>query len=428
MKRKPSSRWIAVGSASALGMLVAAFASCATNSDGDTTDPDPTVTVPEAGAAPDADAEIEASLPEAGCEPTDPGCTTEVVPCETVSLCLAPTGVESGDMLTGVWGSSTSDVWAIGSGGTILHYDGKAWARTPTGLYNTFRGIWGTGPNDVWAVASTGVIVHTGGFANGTATWENRPSPVPALLASTQLLVRSVWTSSSDDVRLGGVPFDIRTRGVTGQYWTRGDQWLRTPLADGGVTWRTVAGAPTVTSIWGSSASDVWMLGDNSAAVPHERALTFHGTPDEADAGGAVPVEHRDPLTWRAVDAQSEHTLEAVGGTSADDVWAVGQRGTIRRIGKDDDRWRKVDSPVTATLRAVWGSGPSDVWIVGDDATILHYDGTKLTPVSAQLPLGPRPNLRGVWGSGPNDVWIVGDRVALHYTGPKAGAGGKGAP
>ena len=35
--------------------------------------------------------------------------------------------------LYGVWGSSASDVFAVGDGGTILHYDGSAWSAMSSG-------------------------------------------------------------------------------------------------------------------------------------------------------------------------------------------------------------------------------------------------------------------------------------------------------
>ena len=120
---------------------------------------------------------------------------------------------------------------------------------------------------------------------------------------------------------------------------------------------------------------------------------------------------------WTPVDSQSQVALESVWGSSADDVWAVGRRGTIRRFRAGDTRWQVVESPTTETLHRVWGSGPNDVWMVGDAGTILHFDGTTITPSTALFPTEHRPTLRGVWGSGPDDVWIVGDAVALHYTG-----------
>ena len=391
-------------------LALSAFASCAENVDEAPPLEDAATAVPEASSP---DAELEAGVPDAGCDASDPSCTTELAPCETVAFCLVPTGVGYADALTAVWGTARSDVWAVGSGGTIIHYDGSEWKATPTGVQNTLHAIWGSGPDDIWVVSSTGVVLHGTGYANGTATWTNVPTPVTA---AAQAIIRTVWGSSPDDVRIGGGAFTGMINGRN----RRGDQFVKTTLADGGVGWRPLEGNPLVTSIWGSSGDDVWMAADNSAtgaATTHERGLTFHGRP--VDAG--VDASAGDRLVWTPVDAQSLHRLEALWGTSASDVWAVGAKGTIRRFTAGADRWEKIASPTEQTLRAVWGSGPNDIWIVGDGGTILHFDGAKVEASSAQLPLGPKPNLRGVWGSGPNDVWIVGDNAALHYTGAKDG-------
>ncbi|MBX3252334.1 MAG: hypothetical protein KF901_34490, partial [Myxococcales bacterium] len=167
-----------------------------------------------------------------------------------------------------------------------------------------------------------------------------------------------------------------------------------------------------VRGIWGSSATDVWMVVDNSATNPWEQGMTLHGT-------GPSAAE----LSFTPVDSRSAVGLNAVWGSSANDVWAVGELGTIRRIVAGDARWRLVTSPTTARLRSVWGSGPKDVWAVGQAGTILHYDGTSWTSSVAALPVGPKPELYGVWGSGADDVWIVGDGIILHSTGKKAGGG-----
>ena len=63
-------------------------------------------------------------------------------------------------------------------------------------------------------------------------------------------------------------------------------------------------------------------------------------------------------------------------------------------------------------------AAPNDVWAVGDNGTIIHWDGaTWKESVAAFQVNKKKPDLHGVWGSGPNDVWIVGDGVALHHTG-----------
>jgi len=37
------------------------------------------------------------------------------------------------DFLFGVWGSSSSDVFAVGYYGTVLHYNGSAWSAMTAG-------------------------------------------------------------------------------------------------------------------------------------------------------------------------------------------------------------------------------------------------------------------------------------------------------
>ena len=68
----------------------------------------------------------------------------------------------------------------------------------------------------------------------------------------------------------------------------------------------------------------------------------------------------------------------------------------------------------TQTLYGVWGSGPDNIFAVGDSGTILHYNGTAWTAMDS----GSTSNLKGVWGSALNDVYAVGDSgIILHYNG-----------
>ena len=47
-------------------------------------------------------------------------------------------------VLNGVWGSSSSDVYAVGQLGGILHYDGDSWSKMASGTSIGLSGIWGT--------------------------------------------------------------------------------------------------------------------------------------------------------------------------------------------------------------------------------------------------------------------------------------------
>lgn len=65
-----------------------------------------------------------------------------------------------GNGLFGVWGSGSSDVWAVGLGGTILHWNGSAWARLMSVTSSDLYGVWGSGTSDVWAVGYPGTVVE----------------------------------------------------------------------------------------------------------------------------------------------------------------------------------------------------------------------------------------------------------------------------
>ncbi len=400
------SRAATFASLAGLGCLAATFASCATSSGTAMLEEDASSAVPDAGGGED----VVPGPSDASCDASDSDCTTELVSCDEVDWCLVPTSLSALYTLTSVWGSASNDVWAAGSGGTILHWDGDTWTETRSGLQNTFLGIWGSGQGDIWAVSSTEVVLHGTQLQDGGVVWENRPTSITGF---TSVPLRAVWGSSADHVRIGGRSFGLFDPTSGNQIC---NQLVLTTHPDGGTTWRPILGEQTITSIWGSSASDVWITADENNRAS-ERGKTLHGTTSgAANDGGA----YEDSLAWQEVDSQATVTLESLWGSSASDVWAVGALGTIRHITSSDSRWQEVASPTTETLRAIWGSGPNDIWAVGDSGTILHYDGTSFKLSSAQLPLGKKPNLRGIWGSGPDDVWIVGD-VVLRFTGKKAG-------
>src|ERR1700719_184037 len=46
------------------------------------------------------------------------------------------------DTLRGVWGSSASDVWAVGPSGAIRHYNGAIWSGVSNGTSQSLVGVW----------------------------------------------------------------------------------------------------------------------------------------------------------------------------------------------------------------------------------------------------------------------------------------------
>jgi hypothetical protein len=157
-------------------------------------------------------------------------------------------------------------------------------------------------------------------------------------------------------------------------------------------------GCRQMTSIHGSSPSDLWAVGLNG--------ITFHIT----DAQGDSPVV-------TGLNSQTWDALRGVWAASETEAWAVGARGTIRHYTGDPLFWDVVaDVPSAQNLNAVWGTSPSDVWAVGDDAVILHYDGTTWSRAKI-AGLSRRVDLTTVWSPGPGHVWVGGDGVVLSLGG-----------
>jgi hypothetical protein len=73
----------------------------------------------------------------------------------------APTSAD----LTGVWGTSANDVFAVGSGGTVLHFDGSAWTAMATTTTANLLAISGSAATDVFAAGENGTVIHYDGIA-----------------------------------------------------------------------------------------------------------------------------------------------------------------------------------------------------------------------------------------------------------------------
>ena len=66
-------------------------------------------------------------------------------------------------------------MYAVGVGGTILHFDGAGWSRMASPTDALLLDVWGLAPDDIYAVGFNGfgvVIAHW----NGTR-WTSVPTP-----------------------------------------------------------------------------------------------------------------------------------------------------------------------------------------------------------------------------------------------------------
>jgi len=268
--------------------------------------------------------------------------------------------------LSSVWGSSASDVFAVGSscgGGLIIRYDGNGWTNPSPGCggfvgYSSYSSIWGTSATDVFAVgtnwlppSSLNFVIHYDG-----QQW----SPTFRRACSFCARLVAVWSTSAADAYVVG------DSGIILHY--------------DGTSWQLQATGTThpLDAIWGSSATDIFAV------------------------GAAGTILHFDGTVWQPQSSGTTVSLAAVRGASATDVFVAGESGTILHY--DGVTWTSQSSGTTRSLYGIWVSSDGQAFAVGDNSTILHFDAMNWTPQVSGAPM----LLMGVWGSSPSNVLAVG--------------------
>ena len=156
-----------------------------------------------------------------------------IVRCSAPSTCATNPQPGAG-ALYGVWGTSATNVFAVGAGGRILHFDGSSWSSmtSPTGA--RLSRVSGSGPNDVWAAGDT-VLLHFDGSA-----WKSSSVAGPASSVgyrSSFHFETGLWAASAREVYYGAWSGRILRGG--------GPDWGENPLAvQGSVRLLSIAGAP----------------------------------------------------------------------------------------------------------------------------------------------------------------------------------------
>ena len=153
--------------------------------------------------------------------------------------------------------------------------------------------------------------------------------------------------------------------------------------------------APAQRGLGGTAADDVWTVGEKGAILHHDG----HG--------------------WQHSPSGVQGGLNGVWGSSSSSVWAVGEGGTI--VHWASGAWStSPESDTEEKLMSVWGSSASDVWAVGGAGATVHWNGSAWSAVTSAT----GDDLFGVWGSGPADVWAVGgEGVIIHWDWQHVGAG-----
>jgi hypothetical protein len=97
------------------------------------------------------------------------------------------TCVSSAINYSDLWGTSSTNIYAVGEGGSVLHYNGT-WSPVASGTTASLSSIWGTAANDIYA-AGDHVLIHYDG-----ASWSQLAPPPVGAFAHT------LWGTSGRDL------------------------------------------------------------------------------------------------------------------------------------------------------------------------------------------------------------------------------------
>jgi hypothetical protein len=157
--------------------------------------------------------------------------------------------------LVWVFGFSAADVYAVGEMGTFLHYDGSSWAELDSNTSKTLWGIWGTGPEDLWLVG--------GSAFDGRPTirhWTGQESEVHELdevaLGDNVHALFKVWGHGSDVYAVGQAGTILRYSGGA---------WASIPTGES---------SQDFIALWGTDDSDLVAVGGRGQG----RIATFDGS------------------------------------------------------------------------------------------------------------------------------------------------------
>jgi len=257
-----------------------------------------------------------------------------------------------------IWGTSDSDIFAVGNFGTIEHYDGKNWTQQTSGTGKHLLDVWGTGPNNVYAVGHMDVtqkphkltLLHYNGVK-----WSHVNTGLIAVNLS------AIHGTSAN--RIWAVGEGSRVFYWNGSKWTKsqavGSFWLRTVHA--------------------LNSSNVW-AGGSSADIYNYNGATWSPT---------------------ATGAPQPNIIYGLWGTNTKNLLAVGGNNQCM-MQYDGTKWNVLITK--GTMYGIDGSGVNNVYAVGNGGTIRHYDGKTWT----KEPVITNSNLHGVWVSPSGKVYAAG--------------------
>jgi hypothetical protein len=255
-------------------------------------------------------------------------------------------------------GTAADDVWLVGKGGLLLHFDGVRWQgmqAPPRPPADEFSSAWAVAPNDVWFAGSVAVRFDGKAF---------NPAPRPPGTGQ----VRSIWGETSDAV------WAVTDSAV---FLFDGQNWLSVPAPEK-VRWTTVRGI----------GSKVWLEGGGQLFVGSRAGFTKVDLPQELAGSRSLLLRGPDDALlmgkaayrWNGRDlARAEPDLDALLQTTP--LYHVASApGTGLLYGQDKGDFVRVEGgKIVARAQSFSGSidyfaGPGGTFFAGCGPGIVRFE------------------------------------------------------
>ena len=86
---------------------------------------------------------------------------TTIVHCKAPTACATESSGGSNTLFS-IWGTSNTNIFAVGGSGRIVRFNGATWSSMTSPTSRTLLRVAGSGPSDVWAVGDS-VVLHFDG-------------------------------------------------------------------------------------------------------------------------------------------------------------------------------------------------------------------------------------------------------------------------
>jgi len=300
----------------------------------------------------------------------------------------------TGEDLYAVWGATGTDVFAVGTNGTVLRRQNAKWRELDSGVEEDLHGVWGTSTEHVVVVGDNCTALEFNGEPEPPEDGGVVPPDLRALQADTCSNFRDI------DGYQANAAFVVAEGRAQ---WYGGNSLSNARTFEGRMLGVSMPSSDHIFTA-GENGSFWHKQGDNWS----ERVISIC---DVARVDGECPEEHTMlPVLW--------------------DVWVgdAGQGAVVGTFGgmwifppPEGSPWDSVDTGFANEIRAVHGWVNADAtkdqttfYAVGTYGVVVRLKGTKLTREA----LGTNEHLYGVWVSPDGEhVYAVGaGGTIVHYT------------